>query len=155
MRIAAANLVSLSLLCAAPAAALSVVALSLEQIVAQSDVIVEGQVIDVKSRRIGRRILTFISMRVDVVVRGALPPPPDGTPSTVVFAVLGGAVDGVTQVVPGTPRPALHARLRVALSKADGPEGARHIIGYSQGLWRLDESTSPPALPLDAAKGRP
>jgi hypothetical protein len=123
---------------AGSARATSIVPMTVEQIASASDVIVDGELIEVHSRFVGKRILTFATLRVDRVLKGEVVAAPAGASRTVTFAALGGVVGSVGQKVPGSPIPVLHARYLLALSKAEGPESARHIIGFSQGMWRVD-----------------
>ncbi len=115
-----------------------------------ADVVVEGTVAHSESVWRGTRIITFVT-----VVSGEAP-----ALTTTLVALPGGVVDGIAQVVPGTPVLNVGARYRLYLGAASGPKlndngaRARGVVGFFRGAFLLvDGEAGPVAVPLDA-RGR-
>ncbi len=100
-----------------------------------ADVVVEGVVVDVDARFVGRRIITFYSIQ-----SGRSP-----DTQTTLVAVPGGVVGDLTQLVPGAPVLALGQHYRLYLGSATGPRlddvgaRARGIVGFWRGVFVVDD----------------
>jgi len=98
---------------------------------AAADVVVEGVVVASTTRLVGRRVLTFVTL-----VSGDGP----RVTSTLV-AIPGGVVGDIAQVVPGAPVLEPGHRYRLYLGRADGPRlddtgpAARGIVGFWRGAF--------------------
>ena len=149
---------SIGLLSLVPARATTVPPMSEAALRAAADVVVEGVVVATSSRRVGRRVVTFVT-----VVSGAAP-----DLSSTLVAVPGGVVDGIAQVVPGAPQLEPGARYRLYLGRPDGPRlddgptQARGIVGFWRGAFVVgDRGEVHPLQPdgrapvLEPATGRP
>lgn len=117
--------------------------LSPAELVARSDMVVEGRVVDAQTRWVGRRIITFY------VVEHR-----DGaTTTTTLVAIPGGAVGRFAQKVPGAPVLDVGARYRLHLGRADGPRlaaggpSSRGVVGFFRGAAQIvDVAGGPPVL---------
>jgi hypothetical protein len=115
-------------LAAVPAGASTFLALTQEELVAQSDAVVQGRVIQVNSfwSRSGRLIMTEAMIQVEETILG-------DAPTVVVLKTAGGTVDGFTIEAHGFPKFEVNERF---LLFVDGGEAAR-VVGYRQGQWRI------------------
>lgn len=141
-----------------PARATTVPPMTVAQLRAAADVVVDGVVVTSTSRLVGRRVITFVTL-----VSGESP----NLTSTLV-AIPGGVVGDVAQVVPGAPLLEPGRRYRLYLGRPDGPRldddgpAARGIIGFWRGAFVLgDRGDAHPLQPdgqapiLDPATARP
>ena len=98
---------------------------------AAADVVFDGVVVATTTRRVGRRILTFVSL-----VSGDGP-----VVQRMLVAIPGGVVGDTAQVVPGAPILEPGQRCRLYLGRADGPRlddtgpAARGIVGFWRGAF--------------------
>src|SRR5687767_3412993 len=114
-----ARLAALFVACfAVPAAAAVVLNLSDEELVARSDAVVHGTVLETRAERSadGAQIFTRVVVRVDEALKGK----PGGT---VTLTVPGGELDGIGQAVPGAPKFQVGEEVVLALHKRKGPRG--------------------------------
>lgn len=130
------RLLTLLLLLALPVSAMTVPSFTEAELRARSEIVVEGVVAVSESRRVGQRIITFVS-----VISGTAP-----RLTTTLVAVPGGDVDGFSQRVPGSPVLEVGRRYRLYLGAADGPRlsadsgRARGVYGFFRGAFLLDEA---------------
>jgi hypothetical protein len=143
------------LLLAQSAGATTVPALTPAQVAARSDVVVEGRVLSRESAWVGRRIFTFVTFEVDATLRGSLAAAEART-RRVTVAIPGGVVGGLGQKVAGAPVLDDGARYALCLSHANGPNGARGVVMYQRGAWRLaDDPRDNAALERALAESAP
>ncbi len=121
---------------AAPAAATTLVRLSLERMVSASDTIVEGRVDGTRSFWQGKQILTEVTLAVARSLKGK-------ADAKLIFVQLGGTVMQpvpITLTVPGAPVQSAGDQGFYFL--APGLDGRKVIVGLSQGrvLERQDET---------------
>jgi hypothetical protein len=148
----------LVLLSVMPAQATTVPPMTEVELQRAADVVVEGVVVASTTRRVGQRVLTFVT-----VVSGEAP----RLTSTLV-AIPGGVFGDIAQVVPGAPQLEPGVRYRLYLGRADGPRlddgptAARGIIGFWRGAFVLgDRGEVHPlqpdgrAAPVSPHTGRP
>jgi hypothetical protein len=124
-----------------PAAASTFVALSHQDLVAQSDAIVQGRVLKVSSfwSPSGRIIQSEAMIQVEEKIRG-------NAPSVVVVRTFGGTVGGYTVEAEGFPKFAVNERVVLFLQNAGD---VAEVTGYRQGQWRIvrDKSGVEMAVP--------
>ncbi len=124
---------TLALLLALPLSAMTVPSFTEAELREHADVVVEGVVAVSQSRRVGQRIITFVS-----IVSGTAP-----LLTTTLVAVPGGNVGGITQRVPGAPVLEVGRRYRLYLGPATGPRldnggsSARGVFGFFRGVFLL------------------
>lgn len=135
LRAAAALVVALFAAPAPPAAATTVAPQEPEALAASSDLVAVVEIRSTSSAWVGRRILTFYEAEVVEVwrTRDAV------APRRVLLALPGGVVGAIGQRVPGMPVLEVGRRYVACLGDDDGPRGARGIMGFWQGLWRLEQ----------------
>ena len=111
-----------------PASATAVVALDLDALGREAELIVAGRVVSMESAWDRGRIRTRITLATESVLKGR---PAD--PSRVTFFVLGGEVQGIAQWVPGEAKFAVGERVLVFLTDV---ERRPVVLGMAQGKWR-------------------
>jgi hypothetical protein len=124
-------LVLLALLVAsAPLAASTFVALTPQQLVAQSSAVIQGDVLKVNSfwDESGRVIVSEAMIRVTDTILG-------DSPTVVVLRVQGGDVGNYRVVAEGFPT--FHAGERVVLFLQHQTDGTDEVTGYRQGQYRI------------------
>lgn len=147
----------LVLVLAAPAGASTFLAMSQDEMVAQSDAVVVGTVLKVESFRdvSGRVILSQAAVRVEETVVG-------DAPSVVLVETFGGTVDGYTVIAHGFPEFRVDDRLVLFLQ--NDADGLARVVGYRLGEYRLVRNragvdiavpTLEPGVSLLSADGRP
>lgn len=121
---------------APPARATSMPERTADEVVADSELVIEATVLSARVARVGGRLVTYRVVRVDKVLKAALPA---GTPapSSVTVVLPGGELDGIGQRVAGTPELVVGGRYLLCLS-APVLQGARTVVGLWQGVWRVD-----------------
>jgi len=121
----------LALLAAAPLTASTFVAMTPNELVAQADAVVVGQVVERFSAWTdsGRLIYTDNTLRVDEVVLGE-------APAFVTVRTFGGQVGDVIVEAHGFPQLAGDERVLLFL-KDEGDAGAVRVLGYQQGHFRV------------------
>lgn len=120
-----------ALLLARPeAAAVVAKALSLDELVEQSDVIFVGTALAVESRWNDEhtRIYTYTTFQVDEYLKGS-------GPDTLVVTTLGGVVGEMGQAAAGAPY--FRKDERVVLFTSASATGARGVTGWNQGRFRI------------------
>lgn len=104
-----------------------------QALVERSDLVARVVVRSARAERIGRRIITFYD--VDIVEtwrsRDAAPP------RTTTVGLPGGIVDGIGQVVPGTPVLEVGKHYVLCLGDDNGPHRARMITGLWLGAFAV------------------
>ena len=115
---------------AIPVGASTFVALSRGELVAQSNAIIEGEVLKVNSfwTRSGRMVVTEALVRVTETIAG-------NAPSVVAVRTFGGEVDGFRVEAHGFPK--FEVGERVVLFLQDQPNGTAEVTGYRQGHYRI------------------
>ncbi|HYO16421.1 MAG TPA: hypothetical protein VE685_24750 [Thermoanaerobaculia bacterium] len=115
---------------AIPVGASTFVALSRGELVAQSDAIVEGEVLKVNSfwSRSGRMIVTEALVRVTDKIAG-------NAPTVVAVRTFGGEVGGFLVEAHGFPK--FQVGERVVLFLQDQPNGTAEVTGYRQGQFQI------------------
>lgn len=105
----------------------------LTELAADANVIARGQVIAVDGRWVdGRRgIETVVTLQAEAFLKGRLS-------SVIQFRIPGGTLGRYRNIVMGAPQFSVGQRVVVFLG-ASGPE-LPHILGLSQGLYRIDVS---------------
>lgn len=101
--------------------------LDLPGLVGRAAVIGHGRVASVRCLRVGGRIVSEITLSGDRILKGQ-------PAAELKFRVLGGALDGLAQVVPGEPSFAVGEEAVVFLQHT--ADGAR-VVGMSQGKWQV------------------
>lgn len=121
---------SLLLLAAIPASGSTFVAMSQDELVAQSDAVVVGEVLKVQSFRdeTGRLIVSEAIVQVKETLTGS-------ADSVVVVRTVGGTVDGYTVVAHGFPK--FDAGERVVLFLANRDGDTSEVVGYRLGQYKL------------------
>lgn len=122
---------AVALLAAAPLTASTFVAMTPNQLVAQADAVVVGQVVERASAWTdsGRLIYTDNVLRVDEVVLG-------DAPAFVTVRTFGGQVGDMMVEAHGFPHFESDERVLVFL-KDEGDAGAVRVLGYQQGHFRV------------------
>lgn len=117
------------------------VALSLEDMVNQSDVIAIGSVLDTRSMWVDRNLVTLATVSVGESLKGA--------PGSTVTVVLPGGVDvnrkvPVAMTYPGAPRLTPGENVFLFLN-ADSEVGGYNVAGFAQGKFSIvnDEDGEP------------
>lgn len=115
-----------------PLRASTFVAMSVRDLVRDSEAVVEGEVLKVESywSASGRIIVTEAMVRVQDLVSGE-------APSVVRVKTFGGTVDGYTVVASGFPSFVKGERLLLFL-EADDEAGMMRVAGYQQGQYRVE-----------------
>ncbi len=128
---------ALALLAAAPAAAATFVAPSVEEMARSSDVVVRGRVLGTASRETrDGRIVTEVEVAVADAWKGA----PEGT---VRLVVPGGRVGRLAMKVDAAPVFADGEEVVVFLSRAGA---AWHVNGHALGKYRVERGEARPGL---------
>lgn len=116
----------------APAHATSLAALSSDQMVDASDIIVIGRVADVwGGMTVERHIATFARVQVEETLKGQ-------APGSVEVVTPGGVYAGVTSNVEGAPRFGLDEQVLLYLSTRS--DGSYLIVGLSQGKFTIRQN---------------
>ncbi|HET6854821.1 MAG TPA: hypothetical protein VFH46_21150 [Pyrinomonadaceae bacterium] len=119
------------------------VALSLEDMVNQSDVIAIGNCVDTKSIWVDQSLVTLATVSVSETIKGA-------TESGTVTVVLPGGIDAnrkfpVAMSYPGAPRLTPGEDVFLFLTSDTGFAGGYNVAGFSQGKFSIvnDEDGTP------------
>ncbi|MGE5174979.1 MAG: hypothetical protein ACM3JJ_01280 [Hyphomicrobiales bacterium] len=130
-RIAATALAVTALAFAATASATTVLKLSLKDLAKKSDAIVLARVEDQVSRyEANKEIFTYYTLRVLEPVKGAK------NEQSIVVRQIGGIVDNIASVVPGTPRFQNGEEVVVFLTQKDAT-GYPWVMGLQQGKYTV------------------
>jgi hypothetical protein len=123
--------------------ATTTVTITADEAVSRGAALVSGTVLSRESAWIAGRIVTFHQLQAEEVWRSA---PGEGVQAgaTLTVATLGGVVDEIGQRVPGMPMLPVGGRVLLNLGPADGPRGARGVVGLWRGAWRLDDAFAVP-----------
>lgn len=123
-------LLVLALVATVPAAASTFLAMSQAELVAQSDAVVVGEVLQVQSFRdeTGSFVITEAMVQVDETFTGS-------ADSVVVVRTAGGTVDGYTVMAHGFPQ--FETGERVVLFLSDDGAQASKVVGYRLGQYRV------------------
>lgn len=111
--------------------------LSLDDMIVQSTAIVRGKVSGSYARIYGPGIYTFYTIQVTEQFKGT-------SQNSITVAVPGGAVNNLRQTFPGAPE--LKAGDDFVFFLWTGKSGITQIIGLTQGLFRLSDTTGGDAL---------
>ena len=113
------------------AEAATVKQLGLEQMVRGAHRIVLGRCVSQKTywNKARTRIFTATRFAVEEDLKG-------GSPEVATVVTVGGTLDGLTQVVSGTPR--FRVNQEVLLFLEAGKSGAWVLLGLSQGMFRIE-----------------
>jgi hypothetical protein len=124
------GLLALVLTAALPVGASTFVALTPDQLVAQSDAVVQGEVLKVNSfwTPEGRVIVSEALVRVTETIAGS-------SPDVLVVKTYGGTVGGFTVKAEGFP--GFKAGERVVLFVQNQADGSVEVTGYRQGQYRV------------------
>jgi len=120
----------LALVVAVPASASTFLGLTTDQLVATSDAVVQGEVLQVHSfwNKSGRIIVTEAIVRVTETVAGK-------APSVVVLRTFGGTVEGFTVEAHGFPK--FEKGQELLLFVSNQADGSAEVTGYRQGQYRI------------------
>lgn len=126
-------LCALVVLAAAPAWSSTFLAMTPRELVAGSDAVVQGEVLQVHSfwSPSGRLILTEAIIRVEERIAGE-------SPSVLVLRTAGGSVEGFTVEAHGFPTFTKGQRLLLFVANGDPGE----VVGYRQGQYRIVRDTA-------------
>lgn len=126
--------VAAALALAAPAGAATFIDMELPELVAESDAVVEGRVVQVDSfwHENGLVIVTEAVIEVDDKIAGK-------ADNWIRVRVPGGEVDGYTIQVPGFPTLALDERVVLFVHRPEGRGEAYQITGHPLGKYRVVE----------------
>ena len=129
-RFVSLGVVALMLALAIPAGASTFIGLSKAELVAQSDAVVQGEVMKVESfwTPSGRLIVTQAMVRVTETIAGE-------APTVVMLRTYGGTVDGYTIEAHGFPTFKQGDRLLVFLQNQK--DGSAEVTGYRQGQYQV------------------
>ena len=129
-RFVSLGVVALMLALAIPAGASTFIGLSRAELVAQSDAVVEGEVIKVESfwAPSGRIIVTQAMVRVTDTIAG-------DSPTVVVLRTYGGTVDGFRVEAHGFPE--FNQGDRLVLFLENQKDGSAEVTGYRQGQYQV------------------
>ncbi|OFW06476.1 MAG: hypothetical protein A3H96_12410 [Acidobacteria bacterium RIFCSPLOWO2_02_FULL_67_36] len=108
------------------------------EVVASSQIIVHGRVVDVRAewRDNRRRIDTVVTVEPGTYLKGApLDPGPGSPPDTLTFTVPGGRIGRYKNVMIGAPE--FHEGDEAILFLTSQGSGVPHVFGLSQGLYRV------------------
>ncbi|MFN3198606.1 MAG: hypothetical protein ACE366_09375 [Bradymonadia bacterium] len=117
-------------------------ALSLDQMVKQSDVIVRGEVVAQHSawNEAGNRIYTVTELKVMEPLKG------QATSETIIkIRQLGGTVDGITQNIAGNALLSTGEEVAIFL-RADAEKSLHYVVGMAQGKYTIDRSSGTPMV---------
>jgi len=140
---------------ASPAASAALVRYDLDSLVKKSDLIVRGRVVAQESYRgtfpgFGEVILTEVTIEVAGVWKGILEPETDGK-RRVRVQLLGGQIGDEWQLVPESPRYALHEEVLVFARRW---REELWTTGWLQGKYRVVEADDGSAT-IEGARGAP
>jgi hypothetical protein len=110
--------------------ATTVLKLDLESLVANSDQIVEAEVVEVNSRVEHGKVYTYTELRVEDGLKGA------GKGETITVKQIGGRTDELTTMVPGIPHFQKDERVVVFLEKPKA-DASPVVTGMSQGKFSV------------------
>lgn len=130
-RIATTAVAIVTGLCALPLAASTFVAMTADELISESDTVIQGEVIRMRSHwhGSGRIIVTDVTVRVDEVLIG-------NSPAVVQVRTYGGQVNDLVVEAHGFPK--LEMGERVILFLHEDPEDrTTRIQGYQQGHYRV------------------
>jgi len=121
---------ALALAVAVPAGASTFIAMSTDELVAASDAVVQGEVLQVHSywNKSGRLIVTEAIVRVTDTITG-------NSPSVVVLKTFGGTVEGFTVEAHGFPT--FERGQELLLFVDNQADGSAEVTGYRQGQYRV------------------
>lgn len=124
------GLVALALAVAVPAGASTFVGLTHDEMVAQSDAVVEGEVLNVHSfwSRSGRLIVTEAIVRVNETIVGE-------APTSIILRTFGGTVGGYTVEAHGFPK--FEKGQKLLLFVDNQADGTAEVTGYRQGQYQI------------------
>ncbi|HKI05168.1 MAG TPA: hypothetical protein VKK31_24525 [Thermoanaerobaculia bacterium] len=139
------GVVALVLALVVPAGASTFVALSRQQLVAQSDAVIQGRVLKVSSYwgQGGRVIMTEALIQVEEKIRG-------NAPTVVKVRTFGGSVGGYNVEAHGFPKFAVNERLVLFLQNANE---TAEVTGYQQGQYRIVRDKSGVDIAVSAVDG--
>lgn len=132
------------LLLTASASASSWVSMSVDEMISRADVVVHGRVISKTARWLERagpsRIVTFYEIEAVDLLKGKLTSA-EQKDQRIRIGVLGGEVGEYGQYVHGSP--VLHEGESIVafLGTPGGPQGARGVVGFNQGVLRTQPSS--------------
>jgi hypothetical protein len=111
------------------AGASTFIALSRQELVSQSDAVIQGRVLKVSSYwgQEGRVIMSEALIQVEEKIRGE-------APTVVRVRTFGGTVGGYTVEAHGFPKFAINDRVVLFLTNANE---TAEVTGYRQGQWRI------------------
>jgi hypothetical protein len=120
----------LALAIAVPASASTFLGLTTDQLMATSDAVIQGEVLQVHSfwNKSGRIIVTEAIVRVTETVAGK-------SPSVVVLRTFGGTVEGFTVEAHGFPK--FEKGQELLLFVSNQADGTAEVTGYRQGQYRI------------------
>lgn len=124
------GLFALALAAAVPAGASTFIAQSIDELVAASDAVVQGEVLQVHSywNKSGRIIVTEALVRVTDTLAGK-------APSVVILRTFGGTVEGYTVEAHGFPT--FEKGQELLLFVDNQADGSAEVTGYRQGQYRI------------------
>jgi hypothetical protein len=139
------GVLALALAVVVPAAASTFVALSHQELVAQSDAVVQGRVLKVSSYwgQGGRVIMTEAVIQVEEKIRG-------NSPSVVVVRTFGGTVGSYSVEAHGFPKFAVNERLVLYVHNAND---VAEVTGYQQGQYRIVRDRAGVEMAVSAVDG--
>lgn len=142
-RFVCSGLFALALAAAVPAGASTFLAMKTDELVAASDAVVQGEVLQVHSywSKSGRIIVTEAIVRVTDKVVG-------NGPSVVVLRTFGGTVEGYTVEAHGFPT--FQKGQEMLLFVDNQADGTAEVTGYRQGQYRIvrDKAGVQVAVPM-------
>ncbi len=126
-----------ALLACSAASATTVIKMDVGRLSAEADVVALGRVEATSSRWEGGRIITDVTLRVVVPIKGQ-----PSAEETVVVRRLGGEVGELRQVVAGATDFAKGEQVLIFLDEVETPQ-AHHlaVMGMAQGKWTLAEGS--------------
>jgi hypothetical protein len=124
------GLCALALAVAVPAGASTFIGLSTHELVASSNAVIQGEVLQVHSfwSKSGRIIVTEAIVRVTETVAGK-------SPSVVILRTFGGTVEGYTVEAHGFPT--FRKGQELLLFVSNQADGTAEVTGYRQGQYRI------------------
>ena len=125
--------------------------MGVEELIADAEIVVRGQVVAKSARWLERegpsRIVTFYELEVEELLQGQMTPA-ELRYQRVRIGVLGGEVGAYGQYVHGAPHLEVGESVVAFLGAAGGPQEARGILGFNQGILRTQRASGPDERPI-------
>ena len=140
------------------ASASSWVSMSIDELISHADIVIHGRVVSKKARWLDQngpsRIVTFYEIETVELLKGRFTASEQQS-KRIRVGVLGGEVGAYGQYVHGSPVLNEGESIVAFLGTPGGPQGARGVVGFNQGLLRTQPSSGPDSSSLRLVPLRP